>query len=173
MARLITVVDYNPNWPQAFEQEATLLRQALAGVLVEVHHIGSTSVPGLAAKPIIDILPEVNDLALLDAKAPQMEALGYEVMGEYGIPGRRYFRKGGDQRTHHLHAFLVGDAHAIRHLAFRDYLRAHPEVAKAYGELKREVAERSNNNIETYGDGKDPFIKIHERKALEWYARQR
>lgn len=64
MARLITVVDYNPNWPQAFEQEATLLRQALAGVLVEVHHIGSTSVPGLAAKPIIDILPEVNDLAL-------------------------------------------------------------------------------------------------------------
>ncbi|MEL6658238.1 MAG: GrpB family protein [Bacteroidota bacterium] len=171
MARLITVVDYNPRWPQAFEQEAALLRQALSDALVEIHHIGSTSVPGLAAKPIIDILPEVHDLALLDARAPQMEALGYEVMGEFGIPGRRYFRKGGDERTHHVHAFLAGDAHAIRHLAFRDYLIAHPEVAQAYGQLKREVAQRSNNNIETYGDGKDPFIKIHERKALEWYAK--
>ena len=169
MSMLITVVEYNPNWPQEFAQEAGRLQQVLSDTAVAIHHIGSTSVPGLVAKPIIDIILEVADLNQLDTKGDKMEALGYEVMGEFGIPGRRYFRKGGYHRTHHVHAFLLGDPNVKRHLAFRDYLIAYPAIAADYGKLKQEVAERSNNNIENYGDGKDPFIKLHEQKALEWY----
>lgn len=166
---IVTVVPYNPDWPQAFAREADLVRPILSDTLVHIHHIGSTSVPGLMAKPIIDMMLEVSDLALLVGHNLQMETLGYEVMGECGIPGRRYFRKGGDHRTHQIHAFQSGDTNLVRHLAFRDYLRAHPAVADAYGALKYEIAQRADNDIETYWQAKDPFIKLHEAKALAWY----
>ena len=89
---MVEVVDYNPAWPEAYEREAAAIRTAIpAEVLVATHHIGSTSVPGLAAKPVIDISPEVTDLALMDEWDAAMEALGYTVRGEYGIPGRRFY----------------------------------------------------------------------------------
>lgn len=168
---LITVVEYNLNWPKAFEQEASQLKGLLGDLIVNIHHIGSTSVPGLMAKPIIDILLEVTNLGNLDTKSTLVEGLGYEVMGEMGIPGRRYFRKGGYYRTHQIHAFVSGDSNLERHIAFRDYLIAHKEVAEAYGALKLAIARKANNNIESYSDAKDPFIKLHEPKALEWYKK--
>lgn len=169
---LIKVVPYNPQWPDQFQREASSIQHQLQDGVVHIHHIGSTSVPGLMAKPIIDIILEVRDLASLDRQQAKMEEIGYEVMGEYGISGRRYFRKGGDQRTHHVHAFATGDPHIKRHLAFRDYLIAHKEVAKAYGELKREIASRIQHSMEHYGDAKGPFVQEHEAKALRWYDEQ-
>ena len=165
----VTVVEYNPNWVNEFLIESSKLKDVLGDIVNNIHHIGSTAVPGLMAKPIIDIMPEVTDLGLLDAKSNEMEKLGYEVMGAFGIPGRRYFRKGGDHRTHQIHAFKSGDPNLIRHLAFRDYLIAHEQIAKEYGELKFSIARSINNDIERYSDEKDPFIKHHEMKALKWY----
>jgi len=165
----VNVVEYNPDWAEKFLRESESLKSVFADLVVHIHHIGSTAVPGLAAKPIIDILLEVTDLQGLDAQTHLIDHLDYEAMGECGIPRRRYFRKGGDYRTHQIHAFASGDPHVKRHLAFRDYLIAHEEVARAYGDLKAKIAPQSNHDIEKYCDLKDPFIKLHERKALDWY----
>jgi GrpB-like predicted nucleotidyltransferase (UPF0157 family) len=169
--RIIRVVDYYPGWPEKYQAEREALLKALGDMIVQIHHIGSTAVPGLAAKPIIDILPEVTDINELDRYNSEMEKLGYTARGEYGIPGRRYFHKGEPNRTHHLHAFNVGSDAAIRHIAFRDYLIAHPQIAMEYGELKRRCARVCDNDIEKYGDLKNDFIKFHEKQALQWMRR--
>ena len=102
--------------------------------------------------------------------AEAFEALGYKCMGEYGIAGRRFFRKGGDERTHHIHIFEESSRGDIeRHLAVRDYLRTHGEAAEAYASLKTRLAELYPYSIDDYCDGKDEFVKSLERKALEWY----
>jgi GrpB-like predicted nucleotidyltransferase (UPF0157 family) len=167
---LVEVVPSSPTWPQEFRREAERLRLALRPEVAAIHHIGSTSVPDLPAKPIIDILMEVESLDRLDERRSRLEQLGYECMGEYGIPGRRYFRKSDSAgiRTHHVHAFRCGDANIERHLAFRDYLIAHPDVARAYGELKLRLAMLHAHDVEAYMDGKDGFIKVHEAAALAW-----
>ena len=170
MSQHVVVVPYNPQWPALYEQEAQAIGQILGENLTAIHHIGSTSVPGLAAKPIIDIMPVVRDLAQVDACSAQFEALGYEVMGEFGIPGRRYYRKGGENRTHQIHAFSEEDHWNIdRHLAVRDYLRAHPKEAKLYGDLKQRLAQQFPEDIERYCDGKDAFVKALEKRAYAWY----
>ena len=165
--RTIEVVPYDPHWPAMFEQEAAILRAALGPVAKRIHHVGSTAVPGLAAKPIIDILIEVTSLAALDGLNTQMQAIGYESRGELGIPRRRYFAKGRTKRTHQVHAFAVGDAHVVRHLAFRDYLRMNPETAREYAELKISVAKGCNNDLDRYCEGKDAYVKTLEARALE------
>ena len=119
-------------------------------------------------------MPVVRDLAQVDACSAQFEALGYEVMGEFGIPGRRYFRKGGDERTHQIHIFQQDNRADIdRHLAVRDYLRCHPADAKAYGELKARLAAEHPYDIEAYCDGKDAFAQELEQKALAFCRGQR
>ena len=174
MRQHLGVVPYNPQGPALYEQEAQAIGQILGENLTAIHHIGSTSVPGLAAKPIIDIMPVVRDLAQVDACSAQFEALGYEVMGEFGIPGRRYFRKGGDERTHQIHIFQQDNRADIdRHLAVRDYLRCHPADAKAYGELKARLAAEHPYDIEAYCDGKDAFVQELEQKALAFCRGQR
>ena len=99
-----------------------------------------------------------------------MESLGYEVMGEYGIPGRRYFRKDNREgiRTHNIHAFEAGSAEVERHVAFRDYMIAHPADACRYSELKRKLAEEHPQSMDGYMDGKDGFIKEMDRRAAQW-----
>lgn len=164
----VEVVEYDTDWALRFKREKDLLIEQLGAVAEAVHHIGSTSVEGLAAKPIIDIILEVKSLEALDAMTHKLEALGYEAMGEFGIVGRRYFRKGSDERTHHIHAFAVGDENIARHLAFRDYLKAHPAVRAEYESLKCKLAKNCNNDVEVYCDGKDGFIKLHEANALKW-----
>lgn len=168
----VEVVDYNPDWPEQFESEKQLLVGVLGKVIENIHHIGSTSIHGLAAKPIIDIIIESPSLAELDTHVLQFEFLGYEVMGEFGMSGRRYYRKGGDSRTHQIHAFVTGDDNVYRHLAFRDYLIVHLDVLEAYAKLKKEVATQCNNDIEVYCNGKDSFIKEYEAKALKWKSRR-
>lgn len=169
----VQVVSYSGEWVKRFEEEAARIRDVFGDELVELHHIGSTSVHGLQAKPVIDMLPVVRRIERVDAFDDAMRALGYEPMGELGIPGRRYFRKGGDDRTHQIHAFQSGDPNIERHLAFRDYLRAHPAIAAEYGTLKAELAQRFPQDIEAYMDGKDAFIQETERAALRWYRGER
>lgn len=169
MQRKVRVVQHDPSWADAFEAEAAALRSVLGEEVVAVHHVGSTAIPGISAKPIIDILLEVREVERLDELGPAMAGLGYEAWGEFGIPGRRYFDKHVDARgTHHVHAFTTGNPELERHLAFRNYMISHPEDARAYGRLKEELANRFPTDRESYVDGKDAFIKEMEKKALAW-----
>jgi len=171
--RDVVVSEYQSNWPAQFEAEAVRIHRVLGPELVYVHHIGSTAVPGLAAKPIIDIMPVVRDIEALDRMTDAMTSIGYEAFGEWGIGGRRYFAKidrdHDGRHTHHVHAYQVGHQDVLRHLAFRDYLRANPMVAAQYAGLKRQLAEQFPQDVDSYQDGKDPFIKATERAALSWW----
>lgn len=153
-----------------FQCEAAQIRGILGGNALQIFHIGSTAVPGLRAKPIIDIMPVVRSMEQVDNHTAAFAAIGYEVLGEFGMPGRRYMRKGGNNRTHQIHLFQYRNAIAIvRHLAFRDYLRCHPGVCADYGALKSALAKQFPSDIEAYGNGKDEFVKRVEREALQWY----
>lgn len=165
----IQVLPHNPNWQAVFEDESKLIASALGENVLAIHHIGSTSIPGIYAKPVIDILVEVKNINDVDARSSAMESLGYEVLGEFGITGRRYFRKDNGEgiRIHQIHTFESGSDQAARHLAFRDYLIAHPEEALEYSDLKRRLAAEHANDPEAYMDGKDGFIKNIDRRAAE------
>lgn len=167
--RRVEVVPYDTMWKKRYEHEAALFTQLFGSDLVAMYHIGSTAVDGLSAKPIIDVMPIVREIERVDTYAERIRALGYEVMGEHGIPRRRYLRKGGDDRTVHVHIFEQGSEHQIRHLAFRDYLRTFPEARIAYGELKEQLAEMYPNDIERYIAGKHEFVVETERLAKKWY----
>lgn len=173
MPSILTVEPHRASWKRDFEIEAAKVQGALGSTLIALHHAGSTAIPGIYAKPIIDILADVTCLEAVDEHLHDMQALGYESMGEFGIPGRRYFRKNDDSgmRTHHIHAFVHRSPHIGRHLVFRDYLISHPGTAQAYSELKRGLVQTCNGDIEAYMDGKDAFIKDVERKALNWSAK--
>ncbi|KEJ01993.1 GrpB family protein [Clostridium botulinum] len=165
----VQVVEYNSEWPNLYLEEAEKIKNILGNELVDIYHIGSTSVVNLKAKPIIDIMPVVKDITKVDKYNKEFEDLGYEPKGEFGITGRRYFRKGVENRTHQIHVFEKSNSNDIeRHLAVRDYLRTHPEEAFEYGELKSRLATMFLDDIEAYCDGKDHFVKELERKALEW-----
>jgi len=168
----LVVVPHNPAWRDAFRSEADAILRALGATARDVQHIGSTAIRQIAAKPIIDMLLLVRDLDELDARATALEAMKYQAKGEFGIVGRRYFRKDDAQgvRTHHLHAFRSGDPEGVRHIAFRDYMNAHADCASAYGQLKLALAAQHANDAEAYMNGKNAFVKEHERKALAWFA---
>src|SRR6185436_15929492 len=159
--RIVEVVPHNPKWRDAFEMERMQIADALGNNVVAIHHIGSTAIPNIYAKAIIDLLVAVKDITGVDNQTSAMVSLGYEPMGEYGIPGRRYFRKNNQEglRTHHIHAFEAGSAEVERHLAFRDYMIAHTEDAEKYSDLKRKLAEEHPHSLDEYMDGKDGFIK--------------
>lgn len=144
----------------------------LGPALVAIDHIGSTAIPGIHAKPIIDMLAVTDDLALLDEETSRLEALGYEAMSEFGIPGRRYFRRNNSagERTHQIHAFQAGSPQIARHLSFRDYLRAHPAAAREYDALKQRLAQAHPNDIGAYTDGKDAFIRDIDSRAAAWLS---
>jgi GrpB-like predicted nucleotidyltransferase (UPF0157 family) len=168
--RKVEVVPHNPTWHEVFAEASQHIANALGERVVAIHHIGSTAIANIYAKPIIDLLVEVDDIAAVDQYSQAMQRLGYEALGEYGIPGRRYFRKDNSDgiRTHHVHAFQVGDDQVARHLAFRDYMKAHPEVAQQYSQLKRTLAAQYPTDIDAYMDGKDEFIQAVDRQASEW-----
>jgi GrpB-like predicted nucleotidyltransferase (UPF0157 family) len=171
--RFIKVVPYDPNWVLLFEKEAQDLANVFGDLLAAIHHIGSTSVPGLMAKPVIDIMPVVHNIEKVDTINASMLELGYIPKGEMGITGRRFFIKPAEtERTHHVHSFQSGRAEVLRHLAFRDYLITHPLEAAVYGELKRQLAQRYPEDIIGYMDGKDSWIKATEQKAIVWFEEQ-
>lgn len=164
----IEVVSYDSKWPSMFTSEAKLIKQALGSICIAIHHIGSTSVPDLSAKPIIDMLPVVDDILEVDKCIAAMEDLGYESKGENGIAFRRFFQKGRQVRTHNVHVYEKGDSEIDRYLKFRDWLRAHEDDARAYAELKLELARRFPDDIQHYCDGKDAFVaKIDAQDGYE------
>lgn len=171
--RKVNVAPYDAQWPVLFANEAQEIKRILGEELLNIHHFGSTSVPDLAAKSIIDILAVVKDIELIDACNPKLQAIGYEGKGENGIPGRRYFQKGGDERTQHLHIYQVGSPKIERHLVFRDYLRAHPAVAKEYGELKIRLGKQFPYDIDSYINGKEGLATEIQRQALGWRRSQK
>ena len=168
--RKVEVVPHNPDWPRAFELESQRIASALGENVIEVYHIGSTSIPGIYAKPILDLMVSVKSIGQVEPCNAAMGVEGYEAMGEYGILGRRYFRKhnAAGVRSHHVHVFEVGADQLDRHLAFRDYMRTHPDDAQAYSDLKRQLAKAHPSDIEAYMDGKDGFIRAMDVKAAEW-----
>lgn len=157
-SRSVTVLPYQTGWATDFATEQTALMAALGDIVITLQHIGSTAVVGLAAKPIIDMLMIVTDLAELDACTIKMAALGYVAKGENGIGGRRYFQKGGLMRTHHLHAFVQGAPQIAAHIKFRDNLRANPQLVAQYTQLKLLLAEQFQHDTVRYQAGKDTFI---------------
>ncbi len=166
---LAFVVDYDPEWPRLYEEEAERIREALSDSVVEIEHMGSTAVPGLAAKPIIDISVGLRTLDLDRGQIAGMERIGYEYLGEFGIPGRLFFRKGGGHRTHHVHAVVWGGEHWQRQEAFREYLRAHPNEARLYEDEKRRLVKETGGDWYLYWERKQVFVEELFARAWEWY----
>ena len=162
------VVPHENHWSEKFQMEAKRLKSAMPET-VKIHHIGSTSVPGLAAKPIIDMIMEVENIERVDGWNERFIELGYIVKGENGISRRRYFIHGTEEkRSYHLHVFEKGNPEIVRHLAFRDYMMAHCEEAEAYATLKRELAEKYTYDGTLYTEGKNEFVRNVDEKAKEW-----
>jgi GrpB-like predicted nucleotidyltransferase (UPF0157 family)/N-acetylglutamate synthase-like GNAT family acetyltransferase len=151
----ITITPFDPMWPITFQTEATRLQHALGENCQAIHHIGSTSIPGMAAKPIIDILPVVKDIFQVETSYESIRALGYTVRGENGIPFRRYFSKPG----FNVHLFPVGHADIDRHLLFRAWMENHPHDARRYANLKAHLAHQHPTDSKAYSQGKDDFIR--------------
>lgn len=171
MARIIQVVSADPSWHGRYVGESLTIKHLLGRMLVSLYHIGSTSVPNLDAKPTIDVLAWVSNVRLLDSQDIVQAFIesGYRVYGEYGIAGRRYYSKGEEEHTCHLHAFgTESESDLYRHLAFREYMRTFSNEAQVYGQLKRHVAQGGDNDIRKYCDGKYDYVQAIECKAVSW-----
>jgi GrpB-like predicted nucleotidyltransferase (UPF0157 family) len=151
----IAIVDYDPAWPARFERERARIGQALGDAAIRIEHIGSTAVPGLAAKPIIDILVTVTDPDAESAFAPALVRAGYRL--RVREPGHRMFRT--PHRDAHVHVWADDDAEVDRYLALRDRLRASSEDRTAYERLKRELASRAWDDTNHYADAKGSLIE--------------
>ena len=159
------IVDYDPRWPAMYEEEQARLLGALGPAVVAIEHFGSTSVPGLPAKPIIDIIVAVKSFDALDAWIESLGRLGYGYVPEFEVdmPERRYFRKPAvstpEARTHHVHIYLVDEFYRRPERLFRDYLLSHPEIARQYAQMERTVAAGvAQGHITDYTEAKTPFI---------------
>lgn len=159
----VVVADYSPDWPAQFERLRGALHATFADVAVDVQHIGSTSVPGLAAKPVIDLMLGAPTLADIEAQRDALAALGFEYVAKYEreLPDRRYFvRAAGDGVLRaHLHGVIAGGTFWRDHLRFRDLLRADDALRDRYQALKRELAARHAHDKAAYTDAKAPFIR--------------
>ncbi len=163
----IEVVDYDPEWPILFAEIAAGVRAAfMDGSFVGIEHVGSTSVVGLPAKPIVDIDVVIPTRTDLPDAITRLAALGYEHEGDGGIPSREAFKPPANTVYHHLYVCAEDSPELRRQLAFRDYLRAHPDAAWQYGELKRELAARHVSDIDAYVEGKTAFVEAVLAKAL-------
>jgi GrpB-like predicted nucleotidyltransferase (UPF0157 family) len=173
LKRTVTVMPYDPKWPKQFESERLRLIPVFGDELIALYHVGSTSVPGLAAKPTLDLMAEVRSIEAITHTRSAFESLGYIARGAFGIEGREFFVMGAPNPTHHLHVFETGDPNLDRHLAFRDYLRTHPEAAAHYANLKTELAKTFRHDPAGYQEGKSQWIHETEALALSWYCLQR
>ena len=167
----VRIVDYDPSWPVRARQELDRVAEALGPVAVRLEHVGSTAVPGLAAKPIVDLQVAVVDPERLDDFVPPLERLGYLFAPAPESPDYHFFGRPPERpRSFHLHVGRAGSRHEARHLAVRDFLRAHPHEAAAYAALKRELVGRHPEDRLAYMAGKNRYVADLERRALDWAA---
>jgi GrpB-like predicted nucleotidyltransferase (UPF0157 family) len=165
--RAYELADPDPSWPAAFEREAATIAETLGDAALRIEHVGSTSVPGLAAKPVIDIQVSVASLIPRSAVVEPLVAMGYtHAIDPIETDHEFLSKEEGNAHSVHIHLCEAGGEWERRHLAFRDWLRAHPEDAAAYEALKRELAARHPRDIQTYVDGKTAFISSIEQRAL-------
>ena len=167
MADRIQVVDYDPSWPKGYAEERRRLRAALGAKLGAMEHIGSTAVPGLAAKPTLDLMLGVEEIATWPELVGPMTRVGYKYLGEFGIPGRHFFRKGLPP-THHIHWVRRDGDFWTKQLVFRDYLREHPRQAAEYGRTKRMLAQKHAKDRAAYTASKTGFILDLQELAWRW-----
>lgn len=153
---MINIAPYDENWPLLYQAERDALARACGPLALAIEHVGSTSVPGLAAKPVIDILVVLRRHEDGVACVAPLEALGYEYRGANGITARHYFNK-GRPHSHHVHMLPEGHREITRLLGFRDHLRVHPEAARAYEGLKRDLARRFQDDRPSYTEAKSEF----------------
>lgn len=163
--KAVVIEDYDPRWPQQFETLRLRVANLLNGLAVAIEHVGSTSVPGLAAKPIIDVDVLLKSAADLPAVISALASIGYQHRGDLGIPGREAFRAPAGGSPHHLYVCTTGMEYR-RHISFRDHLRAHPQDANAYAALKRELGLKFGEDREGYNNAKREFVEGILRKSL-------
>ena len=154
----ILVVDYDPGWPESFAQLRAAIWPLVRDVALSIEHVGSTSVPGLAAKPIIDMTIVVSSGAEVGAVIERLAPAGYLHQGNLGIEGREAFDTSGREPRHHLYAAAQPSVALANHLMVRSYLRQHPEMAHRYGVLKKQLAREFAHDIDRYVDGKTSLI---------------
>ena len=165
---IVELKPYNPQWKELFLQEKNLISTAISDFLIDIQHIGSTAIPNIVAKPIIDIAVSINSLNNIEKIIKPLEKIGFIYRGEQGIPDRHLFVKGGEElRTHHLHVMLKEHYEWKKHLVFRDYLLNHPDEARQYSELKKKLAQKYREDREAYTNNKDEFISGILEKAMK------
>lgn len=167
----VVLADHQDGWTECFDAVAKAIGAGLAPYAMELHHVGSTAIPGIQAKPILDILAVFGDVKAFGAQQEKLEALGFVWKGEYGVPGRRYCTKYNDDETVgyvHFHGFEKGHPEVEAHLVFRDYLRKFPAKAKDYEALKQELAIKFSAQRKDYTDGKAACVKSLVSEALAW-----
>lgn len=161
---VVRLAPYAPEWQRCFEAEKTRLQAAIGQYVLDIQHVGSTSIPGMIAKPIIDIGIAVTSFEEARVCIQPIELLGYEYRGDLKIPRRHYFVK-GDPRTYHLHMNEIDSRDWENHVLFRDTLIQHPHLAAEYAVLKADLAQRHPTDRDAYLDGKAPFIERVLRMA--------
>lgn len=160
----VEIVEYDPHWKDIFEEERRSLLDLIGDLVSSIEHVGSTSIPGLASKPVIDIMAAVEVQRDPTTYIERVSPLGYVYQEQEDEPIRIYFRK-GMPRTHHLHFIIKGTTQYWEHILFRDYLREHKDELEEYAELKRDLAKRFQWDREAYWEGKERFIKSALDKA--------
>jgi GrpB-like predicted nucleotidyltransferase (UPF0157 family) len=165
----IDVVPHDPEWAGEFECEAAAIRNALSDVLLRIEHVGSTAVPGLPAKPIIDVQVSVGDIEERESFVRPLERIGYLFAPDPDSPDYHFFGKPRERpRRYHVHVCAAGSGEEMRHLVVRDFLRSHSEEAAKYADLKRELARRTHQDRLAYIEGKEPFMRDLEQRAVAW-----
>lgn len=168
MEKQVYIEPYTSKWVIQFQKERALIQQIVGDKAIAIEHIGSTSIEGLGAKPIIDIAIGVNDLEEVMELIKPFKEVGYEYVAHKDFPERRFFRKGQWRAgTHHLHFYKFNGEHWKHQILFRDYLRNHPETLKEYDQLKQHLAEKFHYDRAAYTKNKAPFIQRIIQKAIE------
>ncbi len=172
--RKTEIVAWTEEWNKIYFLEEKILKGIMKEQLLTIFHIGSTSIPTIGfAKPIIDILITVKDIKRVDLYNSEMVKLGYEPHGENGIVGRRYFTKGKEKRTHHVHIFQAGNESISTHLNFKEYLLNNPLEAKKYGDIKINLKKQFPTDHYKYQEEKQQFAGELAAKANKWAATQK
>ena len=166
--RIIELEVYNENWIANFEKESVILKNLLSSNVVQVNHIGSTAIRGIKAKPVIDILLEVISISKIDDQVAKFEKIGYVGLGENGMHGRRFFYKGKEKRSHHIHIYEVGNKEIAKHKLFVEYMNYHKNHMVEYEKLKTILFLKYQGNPEKYCAGKGEYISGINELAKKW-----